>query len=300
MKPTKTLAISAIALSFGLAVGSVKAQAIDDTWEISAGYFAPKVSTSIGVSGTANDGITSTSGQESVRLNDDFHGAKVEGIWRFKDRQRLTAGWYGINSTKRFDVQESGNVNDPDLGNINYTLDGKAKWKTDFDLYHVNYGYDLLQSDNFALTGQVGVYGARLNTRLQTEGIATVDDGTETTVEPLDYNFRYRTTKYAPGVGLTAEWAPRDRWEVRAGVQGFRTQWGNFDTRGHFYNAQAEVGYQFTPQWTGFAGYDWFDLKLKDQESTTITADNTTYDVAGTVTGRIKVHGPVVGVRARF
>lgn len=274
----KTLMIAMSALAFGTAVGSVKAQAVDDKWEISAGYFAPKVSTTIGASGTASDGSTVTSGRDSIRLNDDFHGAKLEGIWRFSERQRVTAGWYGVGGNRRYHIDESGTATDPDLGNVYYTVQGQAKWKTDFDLYRITYGYDLLQADKFNLTGQVGVYGARLDTRLHTKGLATATDGTTIETQSLDSSNRYHETKYAPGVGLTAEWEPYDKWQVRAGVQGFRTQWGDFDLKGHFYNAQAEVGYQFTPQWTGFVGYDWFDLKLKDNFQRNEVIDNVAYN----------------------
>lgn len=300
MKNIKTISTLTAGLVLALAASSASAQAVDDTWEISAGYFAPKVSTTVGVDATATNGVDSVSARESLTLKDDFHGAKLEGIWRFADRQRVTAGWYGVGGNRRYSVNELGTVSDPDLGSVDYALDGRATWKTDFDLYRLTYGYDFFQGPNYAITGQIGVYGARLDTRLRTEGVATATDGTVTESVSLDTYNRYKETKYAPGLGVNAEWAPYDRWDVRAGIQGFRTQWGDFDLKGHFYNAHAEVGYKFTPQWTGYAGYDWFDLKLRDNAGTSEVIDGVAYDVTGTVTGRLKVHGPVVGVRASF
>lgn len=283
---------------FGTSVA--QAQAVDDTWEISAGYFAPKVTTTIGADATVTDGVDSVSARESATLKDDFHGAKLEGIWRFSPRQRVTAGWYGVGNNKRFNVNEVGSVSDPDLGDADYSVEGTAKWKTDFDLYRLTYGYDFIQGQNYAITGQVGVYGARLNTRLRTEGVAQVTNEGVTEAVSLDSYNKYRTTKYAPGIGVNAEWSPYERWDLRAGVQGFRTQWGDFDMKGHFYNAHAEAGYKFTPNWTGYVGYDWFDLKLRRDKSASEVVDGVAYSAAGTVSGRLKVHGPVVGVRASF
>lgn len=101
-------------------------------------------------------------------------------------------------------------------------------------------------------------------------------------------------------MGLSATWRPADRWEVRVGAQGFRTSWGNFDRDGHFIHANAQVGYRFARNWTAFAGYDWFELELRDRVSGAGEVDGTTYTVEGPVSARLRVHGPTAGLRASF
>lgn len=304
MNTLKKIALLGVTGSFGLACGMAQAQDntnLDDKWELSAGYFAPKVSTELGARGTLDDGTTVTPFNERGRLNnDDFKGGKLEAIWKFSERQRITAGAYSIGDRRVFNVNETGTATDPDLGAVDYTADGRAVFKTDFELYRLTYGYDFIHQPNFTLTGQIGVYGAHIDTRLRTDGLATATDGTTTWSEPLTSYNRYNETKYAPGVGLSTQWKLGERWDVRASAQGFRTQWGDFDLDGHFYNAQAEVGYRFSPSWTAFAGYDWFELKLSDDKTTTATIDGVPYTATGRATGTIKVHGPVIGLRTTF
>ncbi len=293
----------ALALMAG-AAGAAQAQAVNDRWEISGSYFRPDVSVTVSGegTGTGTDGTTEQ-GATSGRYSDDFNGAQLEGIWRPTQRQRVVAGWYRVGKGRSYGLQETGTYDvPPDAGTefdgttVDYSVDGRAKLDTDFDLYRLSYGYDIYQDSRTSVTALAGVYGARFKSTVRTSGTAIVNG------EAYDLGARegVNETRYAPGLGVSAEFRPADKWEVRAGVQGFKTQWGDFDLKGHFFNAQAQVGYRFADNWTGFVGYDWFDLKLKDNVSGTASLDGVNYIGDGTVTGRLKVHGPTVGIRARF
>lgn len=297
MKSFKLLSLSvAAALALG-ATGSALAQANDDRWEINASYFKPDVRLSGNVRGDVTDGTTTETFNESGGVSDRFSGAQLEGTWRFSPRQRLVGGWYTIGQDKTWPAQEAGTV-DPGDGSapVDYDVDGSLTWDTRFDLYRLSYGFDVYQGEKTTVTALVGAYGAKLDTSLTSRGTAVIDG------EAYDLSERVRLdeTRYAPGLGISAEWRPAERWDLRASAQGFRTQWGDFDTRGHFYNVQVQVGYKFTPNWTGFVGYDWFDLKLQDDTTFDTVVDGTAYTGQATATGRLKIHGPVVGVRASF
>lgn len=294
LRPRTTL----LALAVGLAsVGAAHAQAVDDRWEISGSYFRPDVQLSGKGTVTATDGVTTESASGQAGISDRFNGGQVEGIWRFSPRQRVVAGWYGVGRDWSQGLSESGTVTNPDTDlPIDYSVDANGRIDTDFKLYRLTYGYDVFQNDNTTVTALVGAYGASLDARVRTSGTALVDGE----AYDLTGEARLDETRYAPGIGLSTEWRPADRWDVRASVQGFKTQWGNFDTRGHFYNAQVQAGYRFTPQWTGYVGYDWFDLELRDSDTFQGTDAGTTYTATADLTGRLKVHGPVVGIRASF
>lgn len=142
----------------------------------------------------------------------------------------------------------------------------------------------------------MGVYGAKIKLRGDTQGQATVDGELIT----WEDSARWRESRHAPGLGLSMAYRPADRWELRAQAQGFKTSWGDFDTDGHFMNASAEVGYRFNRNWTVFGGYDWFKLKLEDDVAINATVDGTSYSVSGPGSAQLKVHGPTVGLRASF
>ncbi len=297
MKAFKLLSLSiAAALALG-ATSAALAQANDDRWEISAGYFKPDVRMSGNVQGSVTDGVTTEPFNESGRVSDRFDGAQLEATWRFSPRQRLVGGWYTIGQDKSWSRQEAGTyVPEDGSAPVDYDVNGRVGWDTNFDLYRLSYGFDVFQGKKTTVTALVGAYGAKIDTSLTSSGTAVIDGETYDLAGRVGLN----ETRYAPGLGLSAEWSPTERWDLRASAQGFRTQWGDFDTRGHFYNAQVQAGYRITPRWTGFVGYDWFDLKLQDQTSFETTQDGTLYTGQALATGRLKIHGPVVGIRASF
>ena len=288
----------AAALSLSLvATGAMAQDRMDhSTWEISGSYFRPKTELSLHGAGTITDGTTSESGSARGSVDDRFNGGQLEGIWRPTDRQRVVAGWYRVGNDKNYGLQDSGIVEVNPGETYDYAIDGRANWTTDFDLYRLTYGFDVYQNSKVNVTALIGGYGAKIKTAFRTRGTA-IADGEAYDLYSVN---KYEETKYAPGVGLSTEWRPADRWEVRASAEGFRTQWGDFDLDGHFIRAQAQVGYRFHDNWTGFAGYDWFELKLKDNYSGSGSFEGVDYAANGTATARLRVHGPVVGLRANF
>lgn len=271
--------------------------ALDDRWEISGAWFHPDVS----ISGRANvqvaEGTDTEAAAGFARRSEDFNGGQLEATFRPSQRQRIVAGWYGVGNDRTVSIDESGTYVPEDGGEpLDYSIDGQGRFDTHFELYRLSYGYDVIQTPRTTVTALVGVYGAKIETDLNTSGIATLED------ESVDLtgHVGWSETKHAPGLGLAVSYRPADRWEIRAGAQGFETSWGDFGTDGHFVHATAQVGYDLTPTWTVFAGYDHFDLKLEDSVSASFEQDGTEYSVDGPVSARLKVQGPTLGVRARF
>lgn len=293
-----SLLCASLLATFGLvATASAQAQSHDDRWEISGSYFRPDVRLTGSAQGTVTDGVTTEAAQGSQSVNSRFSGGQLEGIWRFSPRQRVVAGYYSVSKDRSWGLQEAGTAVPPDgSAPVDYAVDGRLGWDTRFDLYRLSYGFDVYQGQKSKVTALVGAYGAKLDTSLKSSGTAVVDGQ----AYDLSGKVGINETRYAPGLGVSAEWSPAERWDLRASAQGFRTQWGDFDTRGHFYNAQVQAGYRFHPNWTGFVGYDWFDLKLEDDKTFSTTQGGTVYSGQVQATGRLKIHGPVVGLRASF
>lgn len=291
-----SLLSTALALSVPLAASAAESS-LDDRWEVSASWFEPKVSLGLGGSIQSNDGSETFTDAGFTERSDDFSGARVEASFRMTERQRLSAGWYGIENDRSVGLTESGTfVPEGEMDPVDYSVDGRVNFDSRFELYRLNYGYDFIQTPTTTLTGLIGVYGARAKLDASSSGTAVVDG------EAYDLTERagWSETKHAPGLGLALSYRPADRWEIRAAAQGFQTSWGDFGTDGHFLHATAQVGYELTPTWTAFAGYDRFELELEDSMSGTAEFDGTTYEAVGNARARLKVHGPTLGVRARF
>lgn len=269
---------------------------LDDRWEISASWFQPDLS----LSGRAD--LSATNGEETLvgtgfgSDSSDFSGAQVEAVFRPTKRQRIVAGWYGVRDNHGVSMDESGTYIPDGMDPVQYDATGHLNVDTRFQLYRLSYGYDLVHTPRFVLTGMFGVYGARASVDARSAGQVQVNE------QAVDWDIsgRWSETKHAPGIGLAATYRPAERWEIRAQAQGFQTRWGDFGTDGHFLHATAQVGYKMTPTWTVFAGYDHFNLELKDDVSAAVDYDGTRYQVQGPVSARLKVHGPTLGVRASF
>lgn len=294
---TRSFAFTLLAGSLALAFSATaSAQEANDRWEISGSYFNPKTEFDVRANGTATDGTTTVSGAERGSISDRINGGNLDVRFRLSPRQRLELGGYRVSGDRGYDRDGAGTYVDGDGVSYDYAYDANARFDNEFDLYRLSYGFDVISRDTFTLTALASVYGAKLDSKVTTSGIATV--------EGVDYDLsstsRLSEREHAPGFGLAAEWRPTDKWDVRARAEGFNTSWGSFDTRGHFVHANAQVGYNFTPNWAGFVGYDWFELELDDEFSGVGVYEGVEYATQINSRGRLRVHGPAVGVRYKF
>lgn len=276
------------------------------TWEVSGSWFTPKTALSLSGDGTLTDGVDTGAAAAAVRLDDRAQGGQVEVIWRPTARQRVDAQFYTVSSDRNYVVSES-YAGTTDTGNPIYgAIDADVRLDTQFELYSLGYGFDVYQGEQGRITALVGIYGARLETDVRSAGLATVtveEPGPILTTDNIDLTGRQRDsiTRHAPGIGLASECQLTEKWNLRTRVQGFKTSWGDFSSQeGHFLNAQVQLGYEMTDRWTAFAGYNWFDLKLRDELSGSVVDAGTTYTFDGEARGRLRVHGPNVGVRVSF
>lgn len=290
---------SVLAVALLGASGMVMAQDARPTFEVSGSYFRPKADLNFRGTGTASDGTSVWQERDDIGFGTRTDGGYLEAQWLPADRHRVTGGWYKVGGDTGFGFSDAGSFEDEDGVTRTYDVDANARIDTDFEMYNLSYGYDFFRHNNVSVTGLIGVYGLELDSKARTGGTATIDGE----VNDLDGYARYRERAHAPGVGIAAEWrgdGQYDKWDVRGKVQGFNASWGNFDLRGHFVHAQAQVGYKFTPTWSAFAAYDWFELNLRDDFAADATFEGIPYTANANVRGRLRVHGPAVGIRASF
>lgn len=297
--------VSALSLALMAVAGSAFAeQAPESKFEISGSYFRPKMELKASGTATVTDGTQTEVVSGSEGFDDRFKGGMLDFTWRPATRHTVNGSWYRIKGDQSWNGADAGTIDtspaeDPSLPPfVDYDVAGTAKLKTKFELYNINYGYDFYRNDTTSITGLIGAYGARIRMDGRVSAAGIVDG------EQYAYDERaslFSKTAYAPGLGLQAKWRPQNSpWDVRAGVKGFKTEWGDFDLDGHFIHANVQVGYAFKPNWTAFVGYDWFELKLKDDYNASGTLDGVAYTGRADATGRLRVHGPAAGVRLSF
>jgi opacity protein-like surface antigen len=174
-------------------------------------------------------------------------------------------------------------------------LDGKLR----FALASLNYEYSVVSTD--ALTWGVGL--GVTHARLQARGYGGWDGTDE--IDAGTASGEWKKTGWSPGVHTRLTWRPAERWNVGLEGQYLDTRWGDFlDERGHFERAGLVVEYRVSDRVGVHVGYDWFRLKLRDDyvadfEGAAVLGIDPV-DVAGTLTGQVKVHGPMAGVTFHF
>lgn len=259
----------------------------------------------------AGDAVA-TNGERTETL-DAAGDIGVDGRWRprgelafhMTPRQSLRANYYDYrrSNTWNFDGDwiDPGNVfdevevpGDPvEVPAIDFS------GRISFELASLNYDFAVVQTPAFEWGIGVGVTHATL------EANAT---GTSTGTAELDPQWeqvQWKRDGTSPNLHTRVSWTPAPRWRIEAQAQYLDTRWGDFvDERGHFERGGLLVEYLVTERIGVHVGYDWFRLKLRDDYRGSFDAPAEsglgTVDVAGTVTGQFKVHGPMVGMTFRF
>jgi hypothetical protein len=168
-----------------------------------------------------------------------------------------------------------------------------------FRLTTLSYDFALVDTPQFEWALGLGITQASLRARATGTSSGTAE------LDPEWAELEWSRTKRAPGLNTRVAWTPAPRWRVELQGQYLDTRWGNFiRERGHFERGSLMAEYLLTDRIALHAGYDWFRLKLADDYTGAFDAPGETgvgtVDVAGTLSGQLKVHGPMVGATFRF
>ncbi len=267
-----TPALLAIALAASSVAGAAHAAENDDRFTLRLG--AMNIDTDNTIRGS-----TSIAGQD-VNLNEDFSlGGKeweprVDGVFRFSDRQRLIFDYFKWDKDRRETLNEGiafGDVSVPEGSFV------KAELK--YQVASLVYDYAVVDTDRFEMGLQLGAEWAKVSAK----GYA--DLGTVYQGRFLDES----ESGVAPVVGARLTFTPADRWLINLQGQYLNTSWGSFDDYdGDLSRANAIVEYRFTQKFGIFAGYDWFKLDVDKKGSD------------GLVGLKQEFKGPVAGISMSF
>lgn len=256
--------------------------------------------------GVATNGERSASaeGAGTLDIGDRWrpHG---EFTFRMTPRQTLRLSHYDLRRDRawRFD----GNWIDPGAIFDEVELPGSPVevpsvdlvGRATFKLTSLSYDFAIIDTPTFEWALGMGLTQASLN--IQATGASS-----GTAELPDEWSqVSWGRTKRAPGFNTRATWIPAPRWRTELQAQFFDTRWGNFvEERGHFERLGMSAEYLVTDRIAVHAGYDWFRLKLANDYTASFDAPNETnagtVNLAGMLSGQLKVHGPTVGVTFRF
>lgn len=179
---------------------------------------------------------------------DDEVAPRVEGIFRFSERNRLLFNYFQYDKKNRATLGE-----DVTFGDTTIPAGSFAKSKVEFDLGSVMYDYAVVETPTVSLGLQVGAEWARL------KGNVYATDGTES------FESTESESGVAPVVGARFSANTEDRkWGFTVQGQYLDADWGDFDDyKGDISRANALVEYRFTKNFGLYAGYDWFKLNVK-------------------------------------
>ncbi|MGH8083267.1 MAG: hypothetical protein ACREP7_22005 [Lysobacter sp.] len=224
---------------------ALPAHAEDDRFTVRLGAM------SVDTSGELSAG-TNFQGQP-YRFSQDFDfGSKqtvprIEGLFRFSERNRLLFNYWGYDKSKRATLSE--NIS---FDNTTIPAGSFAKAKAKFELASVMYDYAVVETDTVSWGLQIGVEYAKL------EGKLDAAAGTSS------YHTSSSEDGYAPVVGTRVTLSPNDHWRFVLQGQYLDAGWGDFgDYKGDISRANALAEYRFTESFGVFVGYDWFKIDAK-------------------------------------
>lgn len=269
----------------------------DDRFTLRLSAFNPGADLRIGVDGEANDGTTSTTFADAATLEtgDDWRPRGALNV-RISDRQSIGASYYDYENDDAW-AFGGGIVGPP--GDQVALPEVDASGRIKFAMASVHYEYAIVATP--ALEWGLGLGVTHVD-------LETVADAAWTATSELDAGtarLRDEVSGWSPALHTRLTWRPADRWRVDVEGQYLNANWGDFvDEDGHFERAGVVVEYLVTERLGVHIGYDWFRLKLRDRFTGTVVppaeAGLANIDYDGTVSGQLKVHGPMAGLTFRF
>lgn len=291
----RTLALSLLAVAAGAVALPAQAQELierDDRFTLRLSAFYPEASLGLSARGSATDGSETATfgGGETATFGNVVRPRGAIGF-RISDRQALVGNYYDYSDDEDF-AYGGGDIGGVEIPAL--TANGEAS----FNLASLNYEYSFVRTEAFQWGVGLGVTYAKLE--VEANASTTPTDEIPAQSESL----RWKRDGFSPGLHTRLTWRPHERWRIGLEGQYLDTSWGDFlDEDGHFERAGLIVEYLVSERVGIHVGYDWFRLKLKDDYTATVPADEIGLDpirIGGRAEAELKVHGPMAGLTFRF
>ena len=198
---------------------------------------------------------------------------RVEGVFRFSERNRLLFNYFSYDNDDRYALTE-----DLVVGGNTLPAGTLAVARARFNLGSLVYDYAFMETPTVSVGAQIGAAWADLKGSISVGG------------ENLQARSSEDVNGAAPVVGLRLSTMTADhRWGFTAQAQYLNARWGSFEPYGgDISRANALVEYRFTNNLGVYGGYDWFRLKA----NRTRNNDDVGFD--------LRFMGPTAGLSLAF
>ena len=229
---TQHRALTALLLTgAACAAAPASAQSFDDKFWIEAGFYWPKIDTTIQVSSVAN----STIGTE-VDFEDDLNLGEGEGLpsltagARLSKRFRIVGEYYSLGRSS-----ETTLARDIVFDDVTYPASATVTSEFDSSVYRFSVGYSFVRKPNVELGGAIGLHATDFAVSL--DGMGTVGGSTAQIQQR-----RREALAPLPTLGIYGSFVVAPRVQIGGNVDFLSLNIGDYD--GRLINAQASVSYR--------------------------------------------------------
>lgn len=215
MRKTRTSVSIALALAATSILSAQAAQADDfikggdEAFTFNLGGIVNQFDSSVRLDGTASTGTQID--LEGNGLDENLTSFLVSGTWRFSERNRIGALYFGVDRSGSRTYDRTITVGDQDI-----QIGSTVSAETQVDFLLLDYRYSFYKSDAWEFAGALGFYGMNFDVSVSSTGLVGGTVSQSTTV-PL------------PLIGLSADWYIQPRWKVSSTLLGMQADIGDVD-----------------------------------------------------------------------
>ncbi len=222
------------------------ASPVSDYFYVRAGYYAPKVATTLRLDSDFGTPGTVLNAEEDLGLTDAPDQGQLEFMMRMRERNRLRVNFLQLDRDSRVDLARQ-----IEFGNQTFLVDDRVAALLDWRMISLTYTYSIFKRERFELGAGIGAH------ILVAEARGSV---------PARNQREQATGAGAfPTIAADAAFRISKRWAVTARAQQFSTSIGKFD--GSLSDYHLDVQYRFRRNLAFGLGYTSTKVKVEVTDS---------------------------------
>lgn len=236
--------------------------ALANGWEIAVGgIYAQSESTFTGylLNGA---GTIDLDFERDFRLTENSFLPQFSVGYGFRDRHHVSLSYFRLHRegsqsrvTEAFEFETDEGVYQVQAG-------GQLTTRLNYDIYRLNYAYDVYQADTLGLSVNGGLHVIPVELAFEGAIAACVNDTCTSNVQRV---VSQSITAPLPNAGLHANWVFAPDWALSGGAQFFYLEFE--DITGLMTDVSAQVNYTINPHWQVGLGYGLYLVQVEQQLS---------------------------------
>lgn len=242
----------AICISANVVAQELPSDDEDNNFFIRAGVFYAKIDSNFDSDGKRLDY------EEHLKLSENTFSPTLEMIYHFNERHLTTFNFYSLRRKANQDYL-SKSFTGPFDNDVLYQVGMHTESLLNTDIYQVNYGYNFIYKENWALGVSLGLHIIDFETYINATGTIDSTDNAQD-VNGKSINNRALTVPL-PNFGLSAYYAFSNKWKLSTHAQYLHIVTDHLD--GGMIDARIALKYQISKNFSviGAVNYDLITFK---------------------------------------